>query len=73
MFKSFGCDSVEIDGHDEIELNLSMKSSSSSKPKVIIANTIKGKGVKEIEDNMFAWHHRAPTTEEFKDFWRQIQ
>ena len=73
MFKSFGCDSVEIDGHDEIELDLSMKSSSPSKPKVIIANTIKGKGIKEIEDNMFAWHNRAPNDEEFKNFWREIQ
>ena len=66
MFKSFGCDVVSVDGHDVKQLIDSM--STTDKPKVVLANTVKGKGIKEIEDNMFAWHHRAPTDEEYEKF-----
>ena len=52
MFKSFGCDVALVDGHDVEQLIDSMFVF--DKPKVVLANTIKGKGVKEIEDNMFA-------------------
>ena len=72
MFESFGCDVIEIDGHDVDSLVQAMKLSSVKKPKVILANTVKGKGIKEIEDNMFAWHHRAPTEEEYKKFCEEI-
>ena len=72
MFESFGCDVIEIDGHDVDSLVQAMKLSSVKKPKVILANTVKGKGIKEIEDNMFAWHHRAPTEEEYKRFCEEI-
>ena len=42
------------------------------KPTAVIANTIKGKGIKEIENDMFAWHHRAPTDEELERFCEEI-
>ena len=34
-------------------------------PTVIIANTIKGKGVTFMENNV-DWHHKAPSSEEFQ-------
>ena len=46
--------------------------SPTDKPKVVLANTIKGKGVKEIEENMFAWHHRAPSDSELNLFLEEI-
>ena len=46
--------------------------SSSSSSKVIIANTVKGKGVKEIENNMFEWHHRSPNKKEYKKFIKEL-
>ena len=61
MFKSFGCDVALVDGHDVEQLLASM--SVVDKPKVVLANT-----VKEIERDMFAWHHRAPTDEEYEKF-----
>ena len=70
MFKSFGCDVVSVDGHDVKQLIDSM--STTDKPKVVLANTIKGKGVKEIEENMFAWHHRAPSDSELNLFLEEI-
>ena len=66
MFKSFGCDVALVDGHDVEQLIDSM--CVVDKPKVVLANTVKGKGIKEIEKDMFAWHHRAPTDEEYEKF-----
>lgn len=68
---SFGWGVQEINGHDleELKFNCIL---TSEKPQVIIANTIKGKGIKEIEDNMFAWHHRAPNEEEYKSFIKNL-
>ena len=36
------------------------------------AHTKKGKGVREMEENHFAWHHRAPTPEEYERFVKEI-
>ncbi|MAG25602.1 hypothetical protein CMI47_08500 [Candidatus Pacearchaeota archaeon] len=72
MFESFGCDVVDVDGHNINSLVKVMKSDYSGKPKVILANTIKGKGIKEIENDIFAWHHRAPNEEEYNRFCEEI-
>ena len=72
MFESFGCNVVEVDGHDVNSLVNVMNSDDIGLPKVILANTIKGKGIKEIENDMFAWHHRAPNEEEYKRFCEEI-
>ena len=71
-FKSFGCGVIEVDGHDLKQLDRAMKWKSKEKPLIIIANTIKGKGISDIENNMFAWHHRAPSEEEYKKFIKEI-
>jgi transketolase len=36
-----------------------------SRPKCLIAHTIKGKGVKFMENNLL-WHYRSPSEDEFK-------
>jgi transketolase len=71
-FKSFGCGVIEVDGHNPEELNRAIKWESKEKPLIIIANTIKGKGISDIENDMFAWHHRAPSEEEYKKFIKEI-
>jgi len=72
-FKSFGWETSEVDGHDidSMLFNIQIKLES-NKPVVIIANTVKGKGIKEIENDMFAWHHRSPSDDEFKRFIKEI-
>lgn len=58
-WRSFGWNVIEIDGHDIIELWEAFKSivyNKPTKPSVIIANTIKGKGVSFMENN-HKWHH----------------
>jgi transketolase len=41
------------------------------KPHLIIARTIKGKGVSFIENNM-KWHHRVPDEEQFQQAIKEI-
>jgi transketolase len=54
--EAFGCRAVEIDGHDlrQIDDALSL-AERSGRPTVILARTIKGKGVPEVEDQN-GWH-----------------
>jgi transketolase len=61
-WKSFGWSVKEIDGNDMQAIVGSLKASpfEEGKPSMIIANTIKGKGVKEME-NVAKWHHGVPS------------
>lgn len=53
---AFGCHPIEIDGHDLGAIDKAYdESSRSDRPSVILARTIKGKGVPEIEDKN-GWH-----------------
>ena len=62
-WKSFGWHAQEINGHNFAEIKiLWMVNSVNDKPSVIIANTIKGKGVSFMEDNN--WHYKIPNEEE---------
>ena len=55
---SFNCECVEVkNGHSFKALMKAFKKSSKNKPKVIIAHTIKGKGIKEFENDP-VWHAR---------------
>src|SRR5919199_4310798 len=57
---AFGWETIEIDGHDveSIDRAYTEARSASGKPTVIIARTIKGKGVKAVE-NQLGWHGKA--------------
>ncbi len=58
-FETFGGDIIEIDGHDfEQIIDALAHQHIQNKPKVIIANTTKGKGVKFMEDKA-EWHGKA--------------
>lgn len=70
--KAFGCTGLQIDGHDIDDLTQSLQYNRSNLPLVIVADTIKGKGVKDIESDMFAWHHRAPNDDEYNNFIKEI-
>ena len=44
-FMSFGCNVFQVNGHNIFELAKIIKKKNKNKPKIIIANTVKGKGV----------------------------
>jgi len=66
-FTSFNFEVREIDGHNLSEIYNSVISPlTSDKPLIVIANTIKGKGVSFME-NTPMWHYRAPSETELLD------
>ena len=60
-WQAFGWQVEEVDGHDMELLVDALKRCplANDKPSLLIANTIKGKGVAEME-NMAKWHHGVP-------------
>jgi transketolase len=67
-YESFGWSALRVDGHDMIEIvNVldRLKSRQNGKPTVVIANTVKGKGVSFME-NVAGWHGKAPNREELE-------
>ena len=66
-FQSFGIFTKEIDGHSIEEINKTfLELLSSDKPSAIIANTIKGHGVKKFENDN-KWHHSILTQEMYEE------
>ena len=64
--KSFNWNVLEIDGHNIQAIYEAIEESKlSDKPTVIVANTIKGKGVSFMENNA-GWHGKAPNKEDFE-------
>lgn len=66
-FKSFGFEVLQIDGNNIEELlnAFNVAKQIKGRPTVIIAKTIKGKGVSFME-NKVEWHGRSPKEEEYK-------
>ncbi|MFI3209976.1 MAG: transketolase [Peptostreptococcaceae bacterium] len=66
-FKSFGWNVVEIDGHDfdQIFASLDMARETVNKPTMIVAKTIKGKGV-DFMENEAGWHGNAPSNNQLE-------
>lgn len=60
-WRAFGWKVWEVDGHriDQLDAALSEAKSYQGGPCIIIARTVKGKGVEHMEDNP-AWHGKAP-------------
>lgn len=61
---SFNWDVIEIDGHNLIEIENALNAVTKN-PKLILAHTIKGKGVSFME-NKLEWHYRSPDKEQLE-------
>jgi transketolase len=66
-FRAFGFAVQHVDGHDlralvKVFEQIPFKT---GKPNLVLAHTVKGKGVSFIEDNVH-WHHHVPTDEEYR-------
>ncbi len=64
-FRAFGWDAREVDGHDVEALYEALSSARehAGGPSVVIAHTVKGKGVSFMEDQV-GWHGKAPNAEQ---------
>jgi len=69
-FRAFGWNVIEADGHSfssiisAVEKAKANAKAGSGKPTMIVADTLKGKGVKFMEDGQNAWHGSAPNQEQ---------
>ena len=57
--ESFGCHVEITDGHSVLNIQKKLKKLSKNKPKILIANTVKGKGISFMENNNL-WHYKNP-------------
>ncbi len=70
----FGWNVIELDGHDmeQVLRAYEMAAAFKGKPSVLIANTVKGKGVSFMEGDC-AWHGTAPNAEQLERALREIR
>jgi transketolase len=62
-WRAFGWDVNEVNGHDYDVLFDALTAPPSTRPRCIIADTIKGKGVSFMQDRV-EWHHKVPSPEQ---------
>lgn len=70
--KAFGAYVLEVDGHSHSQLARAFKEGPMGKPKFIIANTVKGKGVSFMEDRI-EWHYKNPDDNQLRDALIEIE
>ncbi len=73
-FRAFGWSAVEVDGHDVKALRKALDSTprEPGRPTVVIAHTVKGKGVSWMEGKVL-WHYRPPTEEELAQALAELE
>ena len=64
-WKAFGWNVIDIVGHNHEEIRQALLTRVEGQPTLIVANTIKGKGVSFME-GVPIWHYRMPNEEELK-------
>ena len=70
---AFGWSVLELDGHDPLALRnaMALLPEAGCKPLVIIAHTVKGKGVSFMEDDN-NWHYRIPSAEDVRKAHQEL-
>ena len=72
-WQAFGWQTIEIDGHDmgQIVAACDQAKGSEEQPTIIIARTVKGKGISFME-NDFNWHAKSPTDEDLRQAQEEL-
>ncbi len=71
-FEAFGWETAEIDGHDPGAIHAAVMGRSGTKPLMVCAKTVKGKGVSYME-NAPIWHYRSPNKDEYAQALRELE
>jgi transketolase len=71
-FQTFGWESVEVNGHDHEALRTIFTRKVGEKPILINAKTVKGKGIKMMENNP-EWHHKLPFGDQLIQMLGQVK
>lgn len=70
-FKAFKWETISVDGHNFNQLCQAFRQKT-SKPKAVIANTVKGKGVSYMENN-HVWHSLCPNEKEYDQAKKELK
>ncbi len=75
-WRAFGWNVIEVDGHDVDALlaafHQAKENIATGKPTVILATTVKGKGVSFMENDIL-WHYRTPQGEEYEAALKELE
>ena len=74
-WEAFGWEVFEMNGHDMAEILCTVeaaKASANGKPKMIIMNTVKGKGISFME-NVRSWHGASITDEQYQQILKELE
>jgi transketolase len=73
-WRAFDWNVLECDGHDIRQLLAAFDEAASTKgkPTVVVAHTVKGKGVPEMEDSP-NWHGKVPKLEQAREWIKELQ
>lgn len=73
-WRAFGWRVFDVDGHDHDALRQAYREAAQgdSRPSLVLANTVKGKGVSFMENNIL-WHYRSPQGEEYAAALKELE
>ncbi len=73
-WRDFGWDVRSVDGHDPVALEKALREAAGEdgKPHMILAHTVKGKGISFMENNIL-WHYRTPQGEEYEAALKELE
>lgn len=72
ILTSMGWRVKSVDGHDHDSIRSAFLPDVDKRPLFVVANTLKGCGIKDMVENPHAWHHRAPTDAELTRFLEEL-
>ncbi len=76
VFHAFGWRVVEIDGHDHTQIksayDLARAGDQQDRPTVILAHTVKGKGL-SLAEGVYTWHSIVPTEDDFEKARQELE
>jgi transketolase len=71
-FTAFGCDVIEVNGHD-LEAIKAALARPSETLKVVVCDTTKGRGCSTLSNNVFEWHRKSPRPEELELLLKELE
>lgn len=71
-WQAFGWETQQIDGHDHLQLENALLKKHLDKPMCIVADTVKGKGISFMENNIL-WHYRDPQNNEYIQAIKELE
>jgi len=72
-FAAFGCDTVEVDGHDVAALDAALAAPGDGRPRVVVCRTVKGWGCPTLTASMFEWHRKSPSPEQMDLLFAELE